>query len=563
MKSSVYKNGQTAYIGRIVRTKFQKPLKSVKTSMTIGKLYPVRWEEVLPGTNWKSDTSFTCTLTSAYLRPVKDDLFIDHYTFFVPLRLLMDDLENVFGNSNPSAYTDGGLIDIPATSSVQTVYSKSVADYLELPVGSVPPGISILPFRAFALIYNEWIRNQQVEGEVVIQKGDSVAASEKFNNNEWSPSNYTGMLPNVTRLKDYFSVAVPSPQKGEAVPLGLAGGWLPLDVEPDGQQRAFTSEYAPTFYFGGSFYDSDVIVPIFANMRQGPEDSYSYGNLVGANPTRSSVTEMKEVIGSNLGVDSSGLKSANVNDLRMAFALQRMQELDIFGGRYREYLLAHYNVNNGDARMQVPEFLGGKRCPLFNQTVAQTSQPSADSPLGALAGFSDTAEARSGAFSKAFTEHGYIMTVACIRQRHTYQQGINVKWTRRQRSDFYDPCFAHIGNQPIWQSELFGTGKTDIHDNVFGYKEAWSEYKQSFNVVSGEARSAATNSLDLYHFADLYEVPPVLGQQFIEETDDYVARCLAVDPSKQDPFFVDWCFRDTVTLPMPVNCDPGLIDHRG
>ena len=558
MKSSVYKNGQTAYIGRIARTKFQKPLKSVKTSMTVGKLYPVRLEEVLPGTNWKSDTSFTCTLTSAYLRPVKDDLFIDHYTFFVPLRLLMDDLEDVFGNSNPSAYSDGGLIEIPSTTSVQTVSSKSVADYLELPVGDVPPGISILPFRAFALIYNEWIRNQQVECEVVIQKGDSVAASEKFNNKEWSPSNYTGQLPKVTRLKDYFSVAVPSPQKGEAVPLGLAGGFVPLDASSD--MYPFSDNMR--MRFGPAQTGTSDAVPTFAPLYMGnielhgtiatDRDSSSYSQ-----PSNVNITQ------TNLGIDASKISTADVNDLRMAFALQRMQELDIFGGRYREYLLAHYNVNNGDARMQVPEFLGGKRCPLFNQTVAQTSQPSADSPLGALAGFSDTAEARSGAFSKAFTEHGYIMTVACIRQRHTYQQGINVKWTRTKRSEFYDPCFAHIGNQPIWQSELFGTGKTDIHDNVFGYKEAWSEYKQSFNVVSGEARSAATNSLDLYHFADNYATAPVLGQQFIEETDDYVARCLAVDPSKQDPFFVDWCFRDTVTLPMPVNCDPGLIDHRG
>ena len=557
MKTSVYRNGQTAYIGRIVRTKFQKPLKSVKTSMTIGKLYPVRWEEVLPGTNWKSDTSFTCTLTSAYLRPVKDDLFIDHYTFFVPLRLLMDDLENVFGNSNPSAYTDGGLIEIPATTSVQTVSSKSVADYLELPVGSVPPGISILPFRAFALIYNEWIRNQQVEGEVVIQKGDSVAASEKFNNNEWSPSNYTGKLPHVTRLKDYFSVAVPSPQKGDAVSLGVSGGFIPLDSSPD---LHYFSEEENVMRFGPAMNNSSSPMSghlYMGNSTLGGQISVAAAENEYDQPRNSLITS------TNLGIDAGQIASVNVNDLRMAFALQRMQELDIFGGRYREYLLAHYNVNNGDARMQVPEFLGGKRCPLFNQTVAQTSQPSADSPLGALAGFSDTAEARSGAFSKAFTEHGYIMTVACIRQRHTYQQGINVKWTRTQRSDFYDPCFAHIGNQPIWQSELFGTGKTDIHDNVFGYKEAWSEYKQSFNVVSGEARSAATNSLDLYHFADNYATAPVLGQQFIEETDDYVARCLAVDPAQQDPFFVDWCFRDTVTLPMPVNCDPGLIDHRG
>lgn len=557
MKSSVYKNGQTAYIGRIGRTKFQKPLKSVKTSMTIGKLYPVRWEEVLPGTNWKSDTSFTCTLTSAYLRPVKDDLFIDHYTFFVPLRLLMDDLENVFGNSNPSAYTDGGLIEIPSTTSVQIVWSKSVADYLELPLGGVPPGISILPFRAFALIYNEWIRNQQVEGEVVIQKGDTVASSENFNNNPWSPSNYTGQLPNVTRLKDYFSVAVPSPQKGEAVPVGVAGGFIPLDASDDMQffSNGRIMRFGPTSSGSG---DTPEYAPLYMGDTK-------LGGLIGVDGLASGYSEQQTVgiSSTNLGIDASQITAANVNDLRMAFALQRMQELDIFGGRYREYLLAHYNVNNGDARMQVPEFLGGKRCPLLNQTVAQTSQPSADSPLGALAGFSDTAEARSGAFSKAFTEHGYIMTVACIRQRHTYQQGINVKWTRTQRSDFYDPCFAHIGNQPIWQSELFGRGKTDLHDNVFGYKEAWSEYKQSFNVVSGEARSDATNSLDLYHFADKYKTAPVLGQQFIEETDDYVARCLAVDPSEQDPFFVDWCFRDTVTLPMPVNCDPGLIDHRG
>lgn len=554
MKSSVYKNGQSAYIGRIGRTKFQKPLKSVKTSMTIGKLYPVRWEEVLPGTNWKSDTSFTCTLTSAYLRPVKDDLFIDHYTFFVPLRLLMDDLEDVFGNSNPSSYSDGGLIEIPSTTSVQTVSSKSVADYLELPVGNVPPGISILPFRAFALIYNEWIRNQQVEGEVVIQKGDSVAASEKFNNNEWSPSNYTGKLPNVTRLKDYFSVAVPSPQKGEAVPLGIAGGFVPLDTSPDEDITNFSG------YPRLRGYATSLDVPSYAPVVVGND---TVSNVLAVDDSSGNNFEVTLLAGSNLGINAGQIATANVNDLRMAFALQRMQELDIFGGRYREYLLAHYNVNNGDARMQVPEFLGGKRCPLFNQTVAQTSQPSADSPLGALAGFSDTSEARSGAFSKAFTEHGYIMTVACIRQRHTYQQGINVKWTRTKRSEFYDPCFAHLGNQPIWQSELFGTGKTDIHDNVFGYKEAWSEYKQSFNVVSGEARSAATNSLDLYHFADNYASAPVLGQQFIEETDNYVARCLAVDPEQQDPFFVDWCFRDTVTLPMPVNNDPGLIDHRG
>lgn len=555
MRSQVYRNGQTAYIGNIRRTKFVKNPKRVITTMNIGKLYPIRWEECLPGSNWKSDTSLSATLTSAYLRPVKDDLFIDFYHFKIPCRILDDDYERVFGNPSPSAYEDADLLDIPVTTSNQTVTSKSVADYLGLPVGSLPKGISILPFRAFAMIYNEWFRNQQVDGEVVVQMGSNwSAATEGFNAKAWSPSNYTGMLPNVTRLKDYFSVATPSPQKGEAVPIGVLGGFVPLDSSESMHPLSL-----PMMYEFDHTSEAGVNAPLIASINNGE----SGGEII-ADPQKGvAVTNPAYVTGTNLGINAGQIQSANVNDLRMAFALQRMQELDIYGGRYREYLLAHYNVNNNDARMQIPEFLGGKRVLLNNQTVAQTSQPSADSPLGALAGYSDTAARRAGGFSTAITEHCYIMTVACIRQRHTYQQGIQPKWTRKSRVDFYDPCFAHIGNQPIWQSELYAVGKSDLKDNVFGYKEAWSEYKQSFNEVTGEARSVAANSLDIYHFADYYANAPVLGQQFIEETFDYVARTLAVEPSEQDPFIVDWCFRDTVVLPMPLNCDPGLIDHRG
>lgn len=553
MKSQVYRNGQTAYIGNLSRTKFVKPLKSVKTSMTVGKLYPVRWEEVLPGTNWKSDTSFTATLTSAYLRPVKDDLFIDHYTFFVPLRLLYDNLDSVFGNSSISAYEDGGLVNIPVFDDAITVTSKTVADYLGLPVGTLPSGLSSLPFRAFALIFNEWFRNQNVDDGVHIHT-DVDTSNELPNDNDWGADNYTGRLPNVTKLKDYFTVSVPSPQKGSPVNIGTFSGFVPLTSE----NRMHTLQVPLKFSHSDSGAPASTAYSV---LRVGNQTAGR--NVVADFTDASQPRTFASINGTNLGIEAGNLASINVNDLRMAVALQRMQELDIFGGRYREYLLAHFNVNNGDARMQVPEFLGGKRCPLFNQTVAQTSQPTGDSPLGALAGFSETSDARGGSFSKAFTEHGYLMTVACIRQRHTYQQGIQVKWTRTMRDDFYDPCFAHIGNQPIWQSELYAVGKSDIHDNVFGYKEAWSEYKQSFNEVTGDARTAAENSLDLYHFADYYSSAPVLGKEFIQEIPNYVGRTLAVSPSVQDPFFVDWCFRDVVTLPMPLNCDPGLLDHRG
>lgn len=556
MKRQVYRNGQTAYIGNLSRTKFEKPLKSVKTSMNVGKLYPVRWEEVLPGTNWKSDTSFTATLTSAYLRPVKDDLLIEHCTFFVPLRLLYDNLENVFGNSSTSAYEEGNTAVLPVTNTAVTIYPKTVGDYLGLPVGQLPPGINILPFRAFALIYNEWYRNQNVDNGVYIQTG-GYSADEEPGDDAWGGSFYCSELPSVTKLKDYFTVAVPSPQKGSPINIGTFSGFVPLRANAESSTLVNLGG-EPRLAIAGSTTQG----PGSFDLRVGTDSS---GNklVINAGGSVTESTNLQSISRTNLGISANEIAGLNVNDLRMAVALQRMQELDIFGGRYREYLLSHYNVNNGDARMQVPEFLGGKRCPLFNQTVAQTAPGSSSSPLAALAGFSETVDSRGGSFSKAFTEHGYLMTVACIRQRHTYQQGIQPKWTRSERNDFYDPCFAHIGNQPIWQSELYAVGKTDLHDNVFGYKEAWSEYKQSFNEVSGDARTAAEHSLDLYHFADLYDNAPVLGKEFIDETSKYFGRTLAVSTTVQDPFFVDWCFRDVVTLPIPLNCDPGLLDHRG
>lgn len=556
MKSNVYRNGQTAYIGNIRRTKFLKPIKTVTTTMTVGKLYPIRWEEVIPGSNWKSNVSFTCTLTSAYLRPVKDNLFMDVYSFAVPCRLLQDGWEEIFGSSSPSAYTQDELGEVCTTSKAQTVSYNTVAERLGLPLGPVPKGISILPLRAFALIWNEWFRNQNVDGEVLVQTGDTWSEStEGFNTNEWSPTNYTGKLPNVTRLKDYFSVAVPSPQKGVAVPVSFISGTAPVDVGPD--VHNFTDDSLRLFASGGTLSANNV----FPLQLAGDGDTGGELSVDVDQGTTASVGSLA-ITGSNMVVDGSSLAVGNVNDLRLAFALQRMQELDIFGGRYREYLKAHYNVDNGDARMQIPEFLGGRRTDLNNQTIAQTSQATTESPLGALAGYSDTANAHVAGFSKAFTEHTIIMTVACIRQRHTYQQGINVKWTRSKRADFYDPCFAHIGNQPIYQSELYGNVAA-LKGNVFGYKEAWSEYKQSFNEITGQARTGAPNSLDIYHFADYYSSAPVLGQQFIEETDEYFARTVAVEPSGQDPFIVDFAFNDTVVLPMPLNCDPGLIDHRG
>lgn len=538
------------------RTRFYDPWNKVM-SMSVGKLYPVKLEEVLPGDDFSEDISFVSRLTSAYLRPVMDDLYMDLYAFYVPGRILYDDYEGVFGNPSPSAYTDNDLGQIPTMpESLSGVTSKSVADYLELPVGvPIPSGVSILPFRAFAMIYNEWFRNENTNDEIFVQKGE-IAATEVLNGNAWSANNYTGMLPNVGKIKDYFTSAVPQPQKGAPVTIGTAffppttvpvlpstvnhvGNvpglrWLTTNGStlPSGNPRFVSTEGSNTY--------------VSINVDSSPGTGIYPSNLVAEIP-------------------STSLNSVSVDELRLATQRQLMLMADtMFGSRYREYIYGHYGVNIGDSTVQVPQYLCGKRIPLNVQQVAQTSQGTDDSPLAALGGYSYTVGSRDCKYFKGFPEHGYVFWVACIRQRHTYQQGIAKLWSRTVRDDFFDPLYSHIGYQPIYTSEIYN-GSTlasgGLRGQIFGWTEAWSEYKHTPRGVAGEARSAADNSLDIYHFADVYTSAPVIGAQFNDETPNFVNRTLAVPSTSMDQFIVDFHCESYKTRIVPLNCKPGYMDH--
>lgn len=533
---------QNVPIPRFPRARFNLS-HSVTTSMDVGTLYPIDWQEVVPGDVFKCRAFDVSRVTSSFLKPVMDNLFLDVYHFFVPHRLVYDNFEKVFGNPNPSAYTDNALEEVPMT--YGSVDAGSVGDYLGLPLGSISQNnpVSVLPFRSFALIYDKYFRNENTTDEIYIQK-KGFSLSELLGNLDFAPNSYCGKLPKVNKYKDYFTSCVPNPQKGAPVGFNL-GTYAP--VVPRNQQIDPLTENDPQVslrtYTGSTV--NQVILGAASNS-----------NLYSVTAPAATIFGAS-VYPSNLYADLTDTNAITVDDLRLAFAYQKMLERDaIYGSRYNEYLYGHFGVHIPDAYIQFPQYLGGGRTPLNIVQVAQTSQGTEESPLGNVGAYSWT-NGRTG-YSRKFNEHGLVMTVACLRYRHTYQQGVSKKWRRKVREDFYDPLFSTIGQQPVYTTELYAKAGPEA---IFGYREAWSELRNIPNTISGEVRSGVTNSLDIWHFADNYSSAPTLSQSFTEETPAYVDRTLSVPSSSQDNFILNFYFDMSAVRKMPVYSMPSLIDH--
>lgn len=532
---------QNVPIPRFPRARFNLS-HSVTTSMDVGTLYPIDWQEVVPGDVFKCRAFDVSRVTSSFLKPVMDNLFLDVYHFFVPHRLVYDNFEKVFGNPNPSAYTDNALEEIPMT--YGTVKSGNIADYLGLPIGSISNSspVSVLPFRSFALIYDKYFRNENTTDEIYIQK-KGFSLSELIGDQNFSPNSYCGRLPKVNKYKDYFTSCVPNPQKGAPVTFNLGDQAVVRTSDSElvtGPQKTMALTNAQS---GSTSVGDHPLIVSFGGMHF---DAAAFSGTVAAG-----------LYPNNLYADLSSANAISVDDLRLAFAYQKMLERDaIYGSRYNEYLYGHFGVHIPDAYIQFPQYLGGGRTPLNIVQVAQTSQGTEESPLGNVGAYSWT-NGRTG-YARKFKEHGIVMTVACLRYRHTYQQGIAKKWRRKVREDFYDPLFSTIGQQPVYTTELYAQASPQT---VFGYREAWSELRNIPNTISGEMRSGATNSLDIWHFADNYSSSPTLSQSFTEETPSYVDRTLSVPSSSQDNFILNFYFDMSAVRKMPVYSMPSLIDH--
>ena len=549
------------------RSRFDLSHKNL-TSGNMGDLIPFYLQEVYPGDTFKMTANCVVRTSNPLMKPIMDNIFLDTYFFFVPSRLVCDDWQKVFGENTESPWANTKEYEVPKLGTSLTsrkVQSKTVADYLGIPLGQIPSDvdISLIPFRCFAKIWDDWFRDQNNVSPMHIQKG-AAGKSEYFNGDAWSPANYMGKLPKVAKMHDYFTSCLPSPQKGTASEIPLSVGMLPV--------KAVTGESVGANATQNILQVKLARGGVFADFPSSSSGSFGYFNNLASDVPSISVENISRgslggsvygsVVPDNLWADGTKTGAGvTVNDMRLAFQMQKMLERDARGGtRYVEYLLSHFGVSAGDTRLQRSEFLGGKRTPLNINQVTQTSGTTSNDTgnngnLGDQGAYSlSFARARS---TKGFVEHGFVFGVCCIRQFHTYQQGIERFWTRTKRTDFYDPVFANIGEQPVYKSEIYaGAGQVP-----FGYNEAWADLRYRPNKVTGEMRSAATNSLDLWHLADNYTNAPTLNQGFIEETPVYLDRVLTLSSGTQDQFILDFYVQNIAYRELPTYSIPSLIDH--
>lgn len=558
----------------IPRSRFERDFQH-KTTFNAGKLIPFYVDEVLPGDTFSVDTALVCRMSTP-LHPVMDNSFLDYYYFYVPTRQLWSNFEKFMGANEGEWYQPTEYL-IPYVSASVQVKPGSVANYMGIPVGCNPSltgPINCLPFRAYAKIWNEWFRDQNVMDAQQVSTGDTFGGDAALFGQVSNESSYKIMLNlggtawsnigqsasdplPVSKYHDYFTSALPMPQKGEAVNVPL--GELAPVVVGDESIGTFTGNHLRWNGVNGTIPTTVTTNQVMAIS--GPSNTIG---VPSAFVTMSGTgTAYSNLVPANLFANLADADGASVNTLRMAFQLQKLLERDARGGtRYIEILKNHFGVTSSDASLQRSEYLGGKRVPISMSQVLQTSATAeGQTPLGNTGAFSFTQD-RGSAFTKSFEEHGYVIGVCCVRTEHTYSQGLEKFWSRRRRYDFYDPIFANIGEQPIYNKEIYAlSGSQGTSNEVFGYQEAWADYRYKPNLATGFMSPDATETLASWHYGDDFGSTPTLSAGFMAETVDNIDRTLAVSSAQAHQFIIDIYVKNTCVRPMPLYSIPGLIDH--
>lgn len=549
----------------IGRSKFTRN-HSCKLSFNVGDVIPFYVDEVLPGDTFQVKTSMVARLQTL-LTPMMDNLYIDTYFFFVPNRIVWEHWRELMGENRQSAWIPSVEYSVPQLTAPASGWAiGTIADYMGIPTGVANLSVNALPFRAYALIMNEWFRDENLSDPLSIPVDDATVAG--VNTGNYITDVAKGGLPfKAAKFHDYFTSALPSPQKGPdvTIPVGslqdapVVGNGKPLFLTTGGTT---TNPIAQGFVWKGS---NDNPSDYYLYMGADTDERLFIGDPIeppNANTSNRAIGVSTDPAYSGLVAQfSGGASSATVNQLRMAFQIQKLYEKDARGGtRYIEVLKSHFGVTSPDARLQRPEYLGGNRIPVnINQVIQNSATQAEGTPLGDTAAYSLTTDVH-GDFIKSFVEHGFVIGLMVARYDHTYQQGLERFWSRKDRFDYYWPVFANIGEQAVLNKEIYAQGKAE-DDEVFGYQEAWADYRYKPSRVCGEMRSSAPTSLDVWHLADDYSKLPSLSDSWIREDKTNVDRVLAVTSSVSNQMFADLYIQCKATRPMPMYSIPGLIDH--
>lgn len=540
----------------IGRSRFERPKRHLFTGQ-VGDLIPAYWTEILPGDTVSMKLSSVFRM-STLLDPVFDNLYADVNWFFVPMRLTWNHTREFFGENSAGAWAPQTTYTIPQLSFANAgAASMTVADYMGVPPGVTGLTVSALPFRAYARVYDEWWRDENLITPPAISYGDAGASYSV------SSGVYGGNPYKAAKFHDLFTSCLPGPQRGSAVLIPFSGsgsvainGTFPVNaassIHSMGNSIKFTYGSATT---GLDFVQSNGVIS---------GSPYELGLSSGGLSDYSSITKSNLVTTVNGTGTVSGISSTtSVNDLRVAFAMQKwLEKSALFGGRYATMLRAQFGVTPADASIQRSEYLGGKRIPLSIQEVENTNGATGTGakPLGELGAYSHTSDS-DDYFTKSFQEHGFLLCTVCFRYKHSYSQGIRKEFKRTTMWDYYFPVFANIGNTAILRENIYADGSS-ADQNVFGYQEAWAEYRYDQDQISGMFRPGISGSLSSWHYGDYYTVGPTLSQAWIQEDKAPVDRTLAVPSSSTVPqLLCDMYFNPTFVRAMPVYSVPGLIDH--
>lgn len=555
----------------ITRSRFKRD-QDIKLTFDAGQLIPFYVDEVLPGDTFSIDNVGLVRMSTPIF-PVMDNCYLDYYYFFCPDRILWEHWKEFMGEVTDEPWVQQTEYTVPqlkikgGTAENKFPLENSILDYMGIPTKIISEtgelDINALPIRAYVKIWNEWFRDQNVDNPAINSNKDADVDYKDSGKDATLETilqeAYTGGRPlPVNRFHDYFSSTLPSPQRSaESVTIPMMGnapiyGYKEKELKtPWTYQNAVTPYGTASYKTTGTPTTGETVeigkTDVVGNGEKGPFKTYYSGGTNIGNAW--------------MGADLSEVTGATINQLRQAFQVQKyFEELARGGSRYREQIYSLFRTRISDKTVQIPEYLGGDRIMINMNQVIQTSGTTETSPQGNVAAMSVTGFGKS-AFTKSFEEHGFVIGVCCVRHDHTYQQGLERMFSRKNKLDYYFPVFANLGEQAVLKKELYAQG-TDTDNEAFGYQEAWADYRMKPNRICGAFRSNATGTLDSWHYGDNYTSTPALSQEWMKEGSAEIARTLAVENTVNEPQFIaDFLVKNTTVRPMPMYSVPGLIDH--